>query len=58
MALEHLSLAIQEADVDVGKIGELIHRVVLSMAFDRVPTDYNKGISVLFVLKAWTVIKF
>lgn len=52
MALEHFSLAIQEADVDVGKIGELIHRVVLLMVFNRVSTDYNKGISVFAFLKS------
>ncbi|CAJ1968293.1 unnamed protein product [Cylindrotheca closterium] len=55
-SLEQLQLAIQEADVDTGKIGELIHRIVLLLAMDMAKMEMagrskHKGVSAYDFLK-------
>ena len=43
VSLKQLQLAIQEADVDTGRIGELIHRLLLLLAMDMAKMDMASG---------------
>mmetsp|Transcript_34311 Transcript_34311/g.83251 ORF Transcript_34311/g.83251 Transcript_34311/m.83251 type:complete len:910 (-) Transcript_34311:580-3309(-) len=51
VALEQLGVAIQDADVDTGKIGEFIHRILLLLAIDRARGGEDKGVRAYDFLK-------